>query len=247
MNDLFNFGDFSDLFATNNNSFFVNTDIKTIKGRNLVKNWLCKIAFELGTYGYSDTSLELIEFYEECKKNKGMTEFFSNKVVAMIMQEMINMPKVRMYMKDRIFDEIAQEKIEKLNDTFDNNEELYRQVSLERQEFMRNEIIKQKEIKNLQKKHGISKDVAERMYYEKQAKNKFQEYISNRNGNGQDSGIDKDRKDRALHDLSNLYLGLDNDNNNDNDNTNNTHEFTLDDVLDVLCDDEEDTQWDFGT
>lgn len=247
MNDLFNFGDFSDLFATNNNSFFVNTDIKTIKGRNLVKNWLCKIAFELGTYGYSDTSLELIEFYEECKKNKGMTEFFSNKVVVMIMQEMINMPKVRMYMKDRIFDEIAQEKIEKLNDTFDNNEELYRQVSLERQEFMRNEIIKQKEIKNLQKKHGISKDMAERMYYEKQAKNKFQEYISNRNGNGQDNGVDKNNstsKSRILKGLQNLSCDIDSDM---GECTNNASEVTLDDVLDVLCDDEEDTQWDFGT
>ena len=56
------FGDFDmkTLMASDTN-MFTDTDVKTILGRNIVKNYLSKIDFEIKTFGYSESSIEIIE------------------------------------------------------------------------------------------------------------------------------------------------------------------------------------------
>lgn len=159
------FGDF-DLknILGNETNLFTNTDVKTILGRNIVKNYLSKIDFEIKTFGYSESSIDIIEFYEECKKNGGIVEFISNSVIKMILDEIQNMRTVKAYLKDRIFDDIEEEKAQNLENIFNNNEELSEKINQDKQDFMLQKEIRRKEIIKIQKRYNCSFEEAEKIY-----------------------------------------------------------------------------------
>ena len=159
------FGDFDmkTLMASDTN-MFTDTDVKTILGRNIVKNYLSKIDFEIKTFGYSESSIEIIEFYEECKKKGGIVEFISNPVIKMILDEIENMRTVKYYLKDRIFDDIEDEKSKSLDDLFNNNEEITEKINQEKQNYMLEKEIRRKEIIKIQKRYNCSFKEAENIY-----------------------------------------------------------------------------------
>ena len=159
------FGDFDikSMMASDTN-MFTDTDVKTILGRNIVKNYLSKIDFEIKTFGYSESSIEIIEFYEECKKKGGIVEFVLNPVIKMILDEMENMRTVKSYLKDRIFDDIEDEKSKSLDDLFNNNEEITEKINQEKQDYMLEKEIRRKEIIKIQKKYNCSFEEAENIY-----------------------------------------------------------------------------------
>ena len=159
------FGDFDikSMMASDTN-MFTDTDVKTILGRNIVKNYLSKIDFEIKTFGYSESSIEIIEFYEECKKKGGIVEFISNPVIKMILDEIENMRTVKYYLKDRIFDDIEDEKSKSLDDLFNNNEEITEKINQEKQNYMLEKEIRRKEIIKIQKRYNCSFEEAENIY-----------------------------------------------------------------------------------
>lgn len=159
------FGDFDikSMMASDTN-MFTDTDVKTILGRNIVKNYLSKIDFEIKTFGYSESSIEIIEFYEECKKKGGIVEFILNPVIKMILDEMENMRTVKYYLKDRIFDDIEDEKSKSLDDLFNNNEEITEKINQEKQNYMLEKEIRRKEIIKIQKRYNCSFEEAENIY-----------------------------------------------------------------------------------
>lgn len=159
------FGDFDikSMMASDTN-MFTDTDVKTILGRNIVKNYLSKIDFEIKTFGYSESSIEIIEFYEECKKKGGIVEFVLNPVIKMILDEMENMRTVKSYLKDRIFDDIEDEKSKSLDDLFNNNEEITEKINQEKQDYMLEKEIRRKEIIKIQKRYNCSFEEAENIY-----------------------------------------------------------------------------------
>lgn len=148
-------------------NFFTTTDVKTIGGRNIVKNFLGKISFELGMFGYSDSSMQIIDFYEECKQNAGMVEFFTNPVIRMIQEEMCNFSGVKMYLNDRIFDEIKEEQIKCYENTFNNNDDLYKKNQDENQIFMEQKENERKAIKKIQKENKCTEEQAREIYQNK--------------------------------------------------------------------------------
>ena len=159
------FGDFDikSMMASDTN-MFTDTDVKTILGRNIVKNYLSKIDFEIKTFGYSESSIEIIEFYEECKKKGGIVEFVLNPVIKMILDEIENMRTVKYYLKDRIFDDIEDEKSKSLDDLFKNNEEITEKINQEKQNYMLEKEIRRKEIIKIQKRYNCSFKEAENIY-----------------------------------------------------------------------------------
>ena len=163
-----NFG-LGGLFPTGDVSFFNNTDVKTILGRNLVKNFVCKIKLELQTLGYSDTALEIAEFYNSCRKSGGIIKFVSNPVIKMILNEIENMPSVKSWLQDRIFDDIEVEKAENLDKIFNNNDELYEQTQHKEHEYKVNKELRRKEILKIQKEKNCSFEEAEKIYEQRHA------------------------------------------------------------------------------
>lgn len=160
----FSLPDMAELFGATEENFFTATDVSTILGKNLVKNFVAKIGFELGMFGYSETSLDIIDFYEQCKKNGGIVEFQTNKVVKMIKDEMNNNSNVRMYLNDRIFNEIQEEIIKCYEDTFNKNDELYTKIQNENQDFMEQKELERKAIKKIQKELKCDEEKAREIY-----------------------------------------------------------------------------------
>ena len=54
-----------------------------------------------------------------------MISFFTNPVIKMILSEIQYMPTLRTYLKNRIFDDIENDKRENLDNIYNNNEEIY--------------------------------------------------------------------------------------------------------------------------
>ena len=158
-----------------NDDLFTTTNTKSILGRNIVKNYLCQIEFEIRTMGYSDSANDIALYYENCK-NFDILEFFTNPVIKMILEEIQSMPTVKRYLKERIFDDIEQEKIENLNNLYNNNEKLTEKVENNKQEFLRLKELKNKKIKKIMKEKGISFEQAEKEL-SKQAKKKIEEVL----------------------------------------------------------------------
>lgn len=171
------FGNFGlgGLFPTGDLSFFDTTDVKTILGRNLVKNFVCKIKLELQTLGYSETAIEIAEFYDSCRKNGGIIKFVSNPVIKMILNEVENMPSVKYWLQDRIFDDIEVEKAENLDKIYENNDELYEKTQHKEHEYKVNKEIRRKEILKIQRERNCSFEEAEKIYDKKHADTKKEE------------------------------------------------------------------------
>ena len=159
-NDFFDFS----ISEQDNLSFFTSTNIKTVLGRNQVLNFIDKMNFELKLFGFSEIALNIAEFYEESKKTKGIISFYQNQVIQMILYVIESYPELKRYLYERIFDNIEQDKIKCLDDTFKNNEEIYQKTQEQVNKFVEQKAIYEKQIKKIMKEHKCDRKTAELIY-----------------------------------------------------------------------------------
>lgn len=157
------FGNIDNLFGNEDVGIFT-TDISTIIGKNIVLNFLCKIDLEVRMFGYSDAANEIAVYYQDCKESCKLFSFFSNPVLKMILQKIEKMPAVKTYLDERFFDDIEQEKIEYLNNLYNNNEQISKDVNKSENEYNLSQECKKREIKKIQKKYSCTLEEAEKRY-----------------------------------------------------------------------------------
>lgn len=158
--DFFDF-DFSE---QDNLSFFTKTNIKTVLGKNQVLNFVDKMNFELKMFDFSETALNIAEFYEESKNTKGIISFYQNQVIQMILYVIEDYPNLKKYLYERIFNNIEEDKIKCLDDTFKNNEEIYNKTQEQVNKFVEQKAIYEKKIKKIMKDNKCDKKTAELIY-----------------------------------------------------------------------------------
>lgn len=164
------------LFGADTSNFFTTTDTKSVLGKNVVLNFLGKIEFEIRNLGYSDTANEIADFYEKCKKDTcGIIGFFTNPVIKMILNEIQNMPTIRVYLKNRIFDEIEVDKVKSLDNIFKNNDEILEKQKTERTKFLKDKELYKKRINKIMYKHNCSFKEAEQIYKKEQEQKAIKE------------------------------------------------------------------------
>lgn len=158
--DFFDF----DISEQDNLSFFTKTNIKTVLGKNQVLNFVDKMNFELKMFDFSETALNIAEFYEESKNTKGIISFYQNQVIQMILYVIENYPELKKYLYERIFDSIEQDKIKCLDNTFKNNEEIYQKTQEQVNKFVEQKAIYEKQIKKIMKEKKCDRKTAELIY-----------------------------------------------------------------------------------
>lgn len=158
--DFFDF----DISEQDNLSFFTSTNIKTVLGKNQVLNFVDKMNFELKMFDFSETALNIAEFYEESKNTKGIISFYQNQVIQMILYVIEDYPNLKKYLYERIFDNIEQDKIKCLDNTFKNNEEIYQKTQEEVNKFVEQKAIYEKKIKKIMKDKKCDRKTAELIY-----------------------------------------------------------------------------------
>ena len=157
--DFFDF----DISEQDNLSFFTKTN-KTVLGKNQVLNFVDKMNFELKMFDFSETALNIAEFYEESKNTKGIISFYQNQVIQMILYVIENYPELKKYLYERIFDSIEQDKIKCLDNTFKNNEEIYQKTQEQVNKFVEQKAIYEKQIKKIMKEKKCDRKTAELIY-----------------------------------------------------------------------------------
>ena len=158
--DFFDF----DISEQDNLSFFTSPNIKTVLGKNQVLNFVDKMNFELKMFDFSETALNIAEFYEESKNTKGIISFYQNQVIQMILYVIEDYPNLKKYLYERIFDNIEQDKIKCLDNTFKNNEEIYQKTQEEVNKFVEQKAIYEKKIKKIMKDKKCDRKTAELIY-----------------------------------------------------------------------------------
>lgn len=158
--DFFDF----DISEQDNLSFFTKTNIKTVLGKNQVLNFVDKMNFELKMFDFSETALNIAEFYDDIKNSKGIISFYQNQVIQMILYVIEDYPNLKKYLYERIFDNIEQDKIKCLDDTFKNNEEIYQKTQEQVNKFVEQKAIYEKKIKKIMKDHKCDRKTAELIY-----------------------------------------------------------------------------------
>lgn len=158
--DFFDF----DISEQDNLSFFTSTNIKTVLGKNQVLNFVDKMNFELKMFDFSETALNIAEFYEESKNTKGIISFYQNQVIQMILYVIENYPELKKYLYERIFDSIEQDKIKCLDNTFKNNDEIYQKTQEQVNKFVEQKAIYEKQIKKIMKEKKCDRKTAELIY-----------------------------------------------------------------------------------
>ena len=158
--DFFDF----DISEQDNLSFFTSTNIKTVLGKNQVLNFVDRMNFELKMFDFSETALNIAEFYEESKNTKGIISFYQNQVIQMILYVIENYPELKKYLYERIFDSIEQDKIKCLDNTFKNNEEIYNKTQEQVNKFVEQKAIYEKKIKKIMKEKKCDRKTAELIY-----------------------------------------------------------------------------------
>lgn len=158
--DFFDF----DISEQDNLSFFTSTNIKTVLGKNQVLNFVDKMNFELKMFDFSETALNIAEFYEESKNTKGIISFYQNQVIQMILYVIEDYPNLKKYLYERIFDNIEQDKIKCLDNTFKNNEEIYQKTQEQVNKFVEQKAIYEKKIKKIMKDKKCDRETAELIY-----------------------------------------------------------------------------------
>ena len=158
--DFFDF----DISEQDNLSFFTSTNIKTVLGKNQVLNFVDKMNFELKMFDFSETALNIAEFYEESKNTKGIISFYQNQVIQMILYVIEDYPNLKKYLYERIFDNIEQDKIKCLDNTFKNNEEIYQKTQEQVNKFVEQKAIYEKQIKKIMKEKKCDRKTAELIY-----------------------------------------------------------------------------------
>lgn len=158
--DFFDF----DISEQDNLSFFTKTNIKTVLGKNQVLNFVDKMNFELKMFDFSETALNIAEFYDDTKNTKGIISFYQNQVIQMILYVIEDYPNLKKYLYERIFDNIEEDKIKCLDDTFKNNEEIYNKTQEQVNKFVEQKAIYEKKIKKIMKEHKCDRKTAELIY-----------------------------------------------------------------------------------
>ena len=158
--DFFDF----DISEQDNLSFFTKTNIKTVLGKNQVLNFIDKMNFELKMFDFSETALNIAEFYDDTKNTKGIVSFYQNQVIQMILYVIEDYPNLKKYLYERIFNNIEKDKIKCLDDTFKNNEEIYNKTQEQVNKFVEQKAIYEKKIKKIMKEHKCDRKTAELIY-----------------------------------------------------------------------------------
>lgn len=158
--DFFDF----DISEQDNLSFFTKTNIKTVLGKNQVLNFVDKMNFELKMFDFSETALNIAEFYDDTKNTKGIVSFYQNQVIQMILYVIEDYPNLKKYLYERIFNNIEEDKIKCLDDTFKNNEEIYNKTQEQVNKFVEQKAIYEKKIKKIMKEHKCDRKTAELIY-----------------------------------------------------------------------------------
>lgn len=142
------------------NDFFTSVDVDSIVGRNLVLNFIKKIELEIKMLDFSETSMDLIDFYEYCKKNTSVFDFFNNSVVKMIQEEIENNNTVKKYLNERLFDLIQEDVKKYLQKLYNNSEQLEEEIKSKNQEYILLKTKEEKKIKKIQKQYNCSYEEA---------------------------------------------------------------------------------------
>lgn len=158
--DFFDF----DISEQDNLSFFTKTNIKTVLGKNQVLNFVDKMNFELKMFDFSETALNIAEFYDDTKNTKGIVSFYQNQVIQMILYVIEDYPNLKKYLYERIFNKIEEDKIKCLDDTFKNNEEIYNKTQEQVNKFVEQKAIYEKKIKKIMKDNKCDRKTAELIY-----------------------------------------------------------------------------------
>ena len=140
------------LLGSNNDLF--QQDVTTLRGKNVVLDFIAQIDFEIRLFGWSKTASKIAEFYDTCG---GYCIFMSNPVVKMILEETEYNSMVKKYLYQRIFQYIEQDKIKDLDRIFNNNERLTNDIKAKEDKH----IEFQEKVNHKVKECGISREVAE--------------------------------------------------------------------------------------
>lgn len=146
-NDDFNI--LNELLGSNNDLF--RQDITTLRGKNVVLDFVAQIDFEIRLFGWSKTASKIAEFYDTCG---GYCIFMSNPVVKMILNETEYNSTVKKYLYQRFFQYIEQDKI-KVDRIFNNNERLTNDIKAKEDKYIELQDKVNREIKE----RGISSNV----------------------------------------------------------------------------------------
>ena len=141
LNELFGLSD--DLFRQ---------DVTTLRGKNVVLDFIAQIDFEIRLFGWSKTASKIAEFYDTCG---GYCIFMSNPVVKMILEAIEYHSMVKKYLYQRFFQYIEQDKIKDLDRIFNNNECLTNDIKAKEDKYIELQDKVNREIK----KCGISSNV----------------------------------------------------------------------------------------
>ena len=147
-NDDFNI--LNGLLGSNNNLF--RQDVTTLRGKNVVLDFMAQIDFEIRLFGWSKTASKIAEFYDTCG---GYCIFMSNPVVKMILEETEYNSTVKKYLDQRFFQYIEQDKIKDLDRIFNNNECLTNDIKAKEDKYIELQDKVNREIKE----RGISSNV----------------------------------------------------------------------------------------
>ena len=147
-NDDFNI--LNELLGSNNNLF--RQDVTTLRGKNVVLDFVAQIDFEIRLFGWSKTASKIAEFYDTCG---GYCIFMSNPVVKMILEETEYNSMVKKYLYQRFFQYIEQDKIKDLDRIFNNNERLTNDIKAKENKY----IELQEKVNREIKERGISSNV----------------------------------------------------------------------------------------
>lgn len=158
--DFFDF----DISEQDNLSFFTSTNIKTVLGKNQVLNFVDKMNFELKMFDFSETALNIAEFYDDTKNTKGIVSFYQNQVIQMILYVIEDYPNLKKYLYERIFNNIEEDKIKCLDNTFKNNEKIYQKTQEQVNKFVEQKAIYEKQIKKIMKEKKCDRKTAELIY-----------------------------------------------------------------------------------
>lgn len=147
-NDDFNI--LNELFGLSDDLF--QQDVTTLRGKNVVLDFVAQIDFEIRLFGWSKTASKIAEFYDTCG---GYCIFMSNPVVKMILEETEYNSTVKKYLYQRFFQYIEQDKIKDLDRIFNNNECLTNDIKAKEDKYIELQDKVNREIKE----HGISSNV----------------------------------------------------------------------------------------
>lgn len=148
---LFDEFDVSD-FAKKDNLDIFDLDLTNILNQNIVKNFICKMNFEIGFMGFSENANCIAEFYNICLNRGNIFEFFNNETIKMIQEEMLQMPRLKLYLNERIFDEIEKDKIRFLNNIYINNDEMVSYINKTEKNWLKAKELSEKRLNDLTKK-----------------------------------------------------------------------------------------------